>query len=162
MSDEFIPGLRFRSGAHELWALIAESLQEWEHRANEASSNAGLSAVSAWALVQLDPEHPVSQRQLAERLHCDPSTVVDPTDRLERSGMVVRRPNPADRRVNVLTLTDRGKAVRNELLARMFEPPPALRRLSAEDQARFRDVMLGVVGRRKRAKPAPRRSRSAG
>jgi DNA-binding MarR family transcriptional regulator len=126
-----------------------------------ASADAGLSAVSAWALVQLDPEHPMSQRELADRLHCDPSTVVDPTDRLERSGLVVRRPNPADRRINVLTLTEQGKAVRDELLVEMFEPPPALRHLPAEDQARFRDAMLEVVGRPAPAVEPPTSSRTS-
>jgi DNA-binding MarR family transcriptional regulator len=147
VSDEFIPGFRFRSDAHELWALMVESLRGFEQRASAVAADAGLSVVSAWALVQLDPEHPISQRELATRLHCDPSTVVDPTDRLERSGLIVRRPNPADRRVNVLTLTARGKAARKEIVARMFEPPAALRHLSPEDQARFREVMLDVVRR---------------
>ncbi|HEV2141670.1 MAG TPA: MarR family winged helix-turn-helix transcriptional regulator [Candidatus Dormibacteraeota bacterium] len=145
MTDEFVPGLRFRSRSHELWALLVESFQGWETRINEASADAGLSPVSAWALVQLDPEHAISQKELAARLHCNPSTVVDPTDRLEEKGLVVRRANPADRRVNVLTITAKGRHVRNELVARLFEPPEALRRLPAADQARFRDAMAAAV-----------------
>ena len=29
MGDSFVPGLSYRSGAHELWALIVESFREW-------------------------------------------------------------------------------------------------------------------------------------
>ena len=145
MSDDFIPGLRYRSRAQELWALIVESLRDWEDRVNEAAAGAGLSPVSAWALVQIDPEHPISQKELAARLHCNPSTVVDPTDRLEQGGLVVRQANPADRRFNVLMVTPRGSQVRQDLIERLFEPPEAFRRMSAAEQARFRDVMLAAV-----------------
>jgi MarR family transcriptional regulator, organic hydroperoxide resistance regulator len=145
MSDSFVPGLRYRSKAHQLWALIVECLQQWEERVGAAANDAGLSPVSAWALVQLDPEHPISQKELAARLHCNPSTVVDPTDRLEDRGLVVRNANPADRRVNVLVVTPKGRQVREQLLDRLFEPPVAFRRLPAEDQARFRDVLTAAL-----------------
>jgi DNA-binding MarR family transcriptional regulator len=145
VSENFIPGLRYRSPAHELWAVVVESFGGWEERVNSAAAAAGLSPVSAWALVQLDPDNPISQKQLAARLHCNPSTVVDPTDRLEQNGLVIRQPNPADRRVNVLVVTPTGKQVRDGLIDRLFEPPEAFRRLSAREQARFRDVMLAAV-----------------
>lgn len=140
---------------------MIESFGGWEERVNEAAAATGLSPASAWALVQLDPDNPISQRELAARLRCNPSTVVDPTDRLEQSGLVIRQANPADRRVNILVFTPRGKQVRDELIQRLFEPPEAFRRLPAREQARFRDVMLAaVIGARS---PAPaRRTRKAG
>jgi DNA-binding MarR family transcriptional regulator len=145
VSQEFVPGLRYRSRAQELWALLIESYAGWEHRIEEAAAAFDLSPVSAWALVQLDPDHAISQKELAARLHCNPSTVVDPTDRLEEGGLVIRKPKPSDRRINVLTLTARGREVRNELLARLFDPPEALRRLPVADQIRFRDAMAAAV-----------------
>ncbi|HKV87221.1 MAG TPA: MarR family winged helix-turn-helix transcriptional regulator [Candidatus Dormibacteraeota bacterium] len=145
MSDEFVPGLRYRSRAQELWALVVECLAGWEERMNEVSSAVGLSPVSAWTLVQLDPDHAISQKELAARLRCNPSTVVDPTDRLEERGLVIRRPNAADRRVNILTVTPKGREVRDELVGRLFEPPAAFRRLSPADQGRLRDAMLVAV-----------------
>jgi DNA-binding MarR family transcriptional regulator len=78
-------------------------------------------------------------------MKCNPSTVVDPTDRLEEAGLVIRRPNPNDRRVNVLVVTPRGVKVRKKLIARLLEPPGAFKRMPAADQARFRDVMVESV-----------------
>lgn len=156
MSQSFVPGLRYRSRAQELWALVVESLAGWEDRMNEASDAVGLSPVSAWALVQLDPDHAISQKELAARLHCNPSTVVDPTDRLEDGGLVLRSPKQGDRRVNVLTVTPRGRQVRDELVGRLFEPPEAFRRLPPADQTRLRDVMLAAVNESR----APARSGS--
>jgi MarR family transcriptional regulator, organic hydroperoxide resistance regulator len=145
MKESFVPGLRYRSTAHELWALVIESFRGWEERLDEAAGSAGLSSISAWALVQLDPDTPISQKELASRLHCNPSTVVDPTDRLEERGLVIRHASRTDRRVNDLVVTARGKRVRSELIARMFEPPEAFRSLSTREQERFRDVMLSTV-----------------
>jgi DNA-binding MarR family transcriptional regulator len=145
--DEFVPGLRYRTGAQELWALVIESLGGWEQRMNAAAAAAGLSPVSAWALIQIDPDQAISQKELAARLHCTPSTVVDPTDRLEEAGFVTRRPNPADRRVNILTVTPKGRDVRHALVRTLFEPPEAFRRLRPAEQDRFRDAMLAAVGR---------------
>lgn len=145
MSDSIVPGLRYTSGAQELWALVIATLRAWEERINEVAAAAGLSPVSAWTLVQLDAEHPISQKELAARLKCNPSTVVDPTDRLEEAGLVVRKPKPADRRINVLFVTSKGKKVRDDLIDKLFEPPEAFRRLPAMELARFRDVMRDAV-----------------
>jgi MarR family transcriptional regulator, organic hydroperoxide resistance regulator len=159
VSDGFVPGLRYRSRAQELWVLVVESFRGWEDRVNEAAAAAGLSPVSAWALVQLDPDNPISQKELAARLHCNPSTVVDPTDRLEKGGLVIRTANPTDRRVNVLIATPKGKRVREELIERLFEPPEAFRRLPAREQMKFRDLMLAAVTGARRTGPARRPAR---
>ena len=140
--SELIPGYEYRSRAEEMWALVIESLAGWEERANAAAAGVGLSPVSAWALVQLEPGVTISQKELAARMKCNPSTVVDPTDRLEEAGLVIRRPNPRDRRVNVLVVTPKGVKVRKKLIDRLLEPPAAFKRLPAADQARFRDVMV--------------------
>jgi DNA-binding MarR family transcriptional regulator len=144
VSDELVPGLRYSSGAQHLWALVVEALAGWERRMDDAAGAIALSPVSAWALVQLDPENPISQKELAARLHCNPSTVVDPTDRLEEAKFV-HRTTARDRRVNVLVLTAKGKKARAQLIQRLFEPPEAFKRLAAREQARFREVMVEAV-----------------
>ena len=150
--SELIPGYEYGSRAEELWALVVETLAGWEERAAAAAADAGLSPVSAWALVQLEPGASISQKELAARMKCNPSTVVDPTDRLEEAGLVIRRPHPDDRRVNVLVVTAKGVRVRKKLIARLLDPPAAFRRMPAADQARFRDVMIESLkgARRKR------------
>ncbi len=146
MGAAFIPGFRFPSAAHELWALlILASAGPVEARSHETATSLGLSPVSAWALIQLEPGKPMSQKELAERLHCSPSTVVDPTDRLEKRRLVVRRSHPSDRRINVLEVTAAGKRVRKQLISRLFDPPGPLRRLATQDQIKFRAVLLELL-----------------
>jgi len=145
VTEAFIPGHQYRSRAQELWALVVESFQGWEERITEVAEAAGLSPVSAWEPVQLDPDHPVSQKELAARLKCNPSTVVDPTDRLEEADLVLRTANPADRRVNVLVVTAKGRKVREELIERLLDPPDSFHQLSVKEQDRFRDAMFAAV-----------------
>lgn len=139
-----------------MWALLVQYLPAWEDRISQASEASGLSPVSAWALVQLDPEHAISQRELAKRLHCNPSTVVDPTDRLEERRLVARKPHPTDRRINILTVTARGRQVRTQLIDRLFEPPAALRRLPPDQLARLSDALLSAVSEISSPQPEPR------
>jgi DNA-binding MarR family transcriptional regulator len=58
-----------------------------------------------------------SQQTLAERLRISPSRMVAIVDGLERRELLERRPDPSDRRVRRLHLTDSG----HELLGRAFE-----------------------------------------
>jgi DNA-binding MarR family transcriptional regulator len=146
MTDALVPGHRYASGAQEMWAMVIGMLAGWEQRANDAAAEVGLSPVSAWALVQLDPKAPpISQKELARRLKCNPSSVVDSTDRLEQAGMVVRKPNRADRRVNVLVVTPKGVKARKLLISRLLDPPAAFRKLAKDQQARFRALMSEVL-----------------
>jgi DNA-binding MarR family transcriptional regulator len=52
-----------------------------------------------------------SQHALAERLGVPPSRMVAVVDRLEEAGLVERRPDPADRRIRAVHLTEKGREV---------------------------------------------------
>lgn len=78
----------------------------------------------------------VPMRDLAGRLHCDPSNVTFLADRLEERGLVERRPDPSDRRVKLLALTPSGLAVRMRIVQAAATSSP-LARLSPADQQRL-------------------------
>jgi DNA-binding MarR family transcriptional regulator len=52
---------------------------------------------------------PASTNALAQALHLDASTVTRQVAALERAGLVVRRPDPADGRSSSIALTDEGR-----------------------------------------------------
>jgi DNA-binding MarR family transcriptional regulator len=54
---------------------------------------------------------PLSQLEAAQRLGIDRTTMVALLDGLERKKLVGRRPHPADRRKNMVELTDHGREV---------------------------------------------------
>ena len=70
------------------------------------------------ALWQLDPQlGPLTRRELAERLNCEPSNVTILVNRLERRRLVSRAQARGDRRLKALALTPAGIEVRDRLIA---------------------------------------------
>ena len=60
----------------------------------------------------------LSPTRLYEATMISSGGMTDRLDRLERAGLVVRRPDPRDRRGKLIVLTDRGKRLVDETLAR--------------------------------------------
>ncbi|MCZ2403443.1 MarR family transcriptional regulator [Paenarthrobacter sp. Z7-10] len=52
--------------------------------------------------------HGLTPKQLAHELHLTAGSITTMSDRLESSGFLVRKPNPADRRSLLLQLTPAG------------------------------------------------------
>lgn len=100
-----------RSGdslSDDLSFLLARASALSNAAGNAALAPLGLK-VRSYSVLALAAEksHP-SQRELAEYLRLDPSQVVALVDDLQRQGLVVREPDPADRRANVIAATDDG------------------------------------------------------
>lgn len=60
-------------------------------------------------LTRLAGAEPVSQQEAARRLGIDRTTMVALVDALERNALVRRQPDPADRRKNIVGLTEAGR-----------------------------------------------------
>ena len=60
---------------------------------------------SLWA------EEGLTHTELARRLHVRPATVTKMIQRMEKSGFVERRPDPADQRLSRVYLTEAGRSV---------------------------------------------------
>jgi DNA-binding MarR family transcriptional regulator len=104
----------------------------------------GLTESQANLLWLVDPAvEPLSLRQLAARLQCDPSNVTLISAKLEEKGLAVRAPHPADGRVRTLVLTKAGKKVRGRLLAGAYERSPFTSLGEREQQQLHR--LLGKV-----------------
>jgi DNA-binding MarR family transcriptional regulator len=90
--------------------------------------------------------NPVDATRVASLIAFDRSTMGDVLDRLEAKGLILRKPNPADRRAKLLYLTPKGE----ELLERAG---PAvgrvqerlLRPLQREDRATFVRLLKRLV-----------------
>jgi DNA-binding MarR family transcriptional regulator len=134
--------LRLMLGATFGLLTIAERLrQRWAAHA----AAAGLSTAQVNALLTLEPGQAVPMRTLAARLDTDASNLSVLVDRLERRGAVERRPDPGDRRVKALTLTDQGERLRAEFWRGLTEEPGALDPLSDPD-LRTLAALLSTLG----------------
>ncbi|MET8763029.1 MarR family transcriptional regulator [Lentzea sp. NPDC004782] len=89
---------------------------------------------------------PLTTRELAERMCCEPSNVTFVIDRLEAQGLVDRVPHPNDRRARHLVLTRKGEELRRKLLDRVSRESP-LAHLSDVERDRLRDQLLRALDR---------------
>jgi DNA-binding MarR family transcriptional regulator len=69
-----------------------------------------ISMSAAFALRELDAGTPLSQRELADRLRLEKSSVSRMAAELERKGLLVRERDPDNQRQYRLRLTDRGRS----------------------------------------------------
>lgn len=129
---------------------VAERFFELYHRVhrlvNASMSEEGVSLARSKFLFYLSELGPCRCADIASALSFAPRTVTEAIDGLERDGMVIREPDPQDRRAKVITITDLGRASldaalqpRRQMIEELF---------SALDDGERTDLyrMLGLLG----------------
>jgi DNA-binding MarR family transcriptional regulator len=134
-----------RDPATEAWELLLEVFGDVRPRMLDVQAEYGLKPPQFFALNALDEPQPMSH--IADMLRCDRSAVTWITDRLEERGYVERRADQSDRRVKLLALTDEGRHVREEIRARLAEPPESISNLSRAEQRTLRDLLRKALDR---------------
>ena len=123
---------------------------------NAALSEHGLRVRSYSVLALAAGSARTSQRELAELLRLDPSQVVALVDELQARGLVVREPDPADRRANVVVATERGRTVHAQAAGAARAAEAALHDdLSEADRRRLTELL------KRMAFPSPGRAKGA-
>lgn len=87
---------------------------------------------------------PQSQRELARRLHYDPSNINALADSLEARGLIERRSDVSDRRLRLLALTPEGERLRSTLENRLAQPPTFLDRLTPAEQKQLLALLAKI------------------
>lgn len=107
-------------------ALTSKAVRaEFDQRLTEAGGS-----LTTWIVLRSAGGDGLSQRELAARMGVEGPTLVRHLDRLEREGLIQRRPDTGDRRVTRILVTGRGQA----LLARLALVAGAL-------EAQLRDLL---------------------
>jgi DNA-binding MarR family transcriptional regulator len=99
---------------HRLIHTISLLLDDGDRRALEQTK---LSPMEFAVLQQLDREHGRRLTDIGADLLCVKSTITRLVDRLEADGLVLRTPDPSDRRAQRLLLTARGAVLREAAAA---------------------------------------------
>ncbi len=85
--------------------------------ADRRLSNIGLTRAQWQALGNLKRLGPLTQATLADVMELQTATITRLIDRLESSGWVVRCPSAHDRRVKLVSMTEKAKSVMDEVSA---------------------------------------------
>lgn len=110
---------------------VSEKLFELYHRVhkliNESMTQEGVSLARSKFLCFLSRLGPCRSTDIADALNFAPRTVTEALDGLERDRLVERKPDPADRRAKIVSITETGRQVleaaempRKQLLEEIF------------------------------------------
>ena len=106
----------------------------------------GLSPKQLVLIWRLPPGSTVSMREMGDKLSCDASFMTGMVDRLEEDGLIERRPDPGDRRVTLIALTDEGAEFRDRALAALHEPPEEFGALDRDELDQLATLLGKVAG----------------
>ena len=105
-----------------------------------AAAAHGLSGAQA-RLLGLVVTEPRPMSRLAYVLRCEPSNVTGLVDRLEKHGLVQRRPDAQDRRVKLIAPTEAGVELSAKVWADMNFAAEPLRGLAEHERLQLRDLL---------------------
>ncbi|MFG2502720.1 MarR family winged helix-turn-helix transcriptional regulator [Streptomyces sp. NPDC048441] len=128
----------------EVCGLVNGLAQQIADHVRERAVNLGLTAAQATALREMTG--PMTMRELAERMSCEPSNATFVIDKLEKQGLVERHAHPTDRRAKQLVLTAKGNALRDRLLELLAQDSP-LAGLTPQQQRLLQDLLEQAITR---------------
>jgi DNA-binding MarR family transcriptional regulator len=96
-------------------------------------------------LVRLARTDGISMGEMARGIGCDPSYVTALVDDLTTHGLASREPDPVDRRVKIVVLTEKGRTLAEEIHAVLSVPPAAFSALSRTEVRQLRELLDKVV-----------------
>ena len=116
-------------------------------RIDEVAAEFELSPAQVCTLLRMTPGESVAMSALAGTMACDPSNVTGIVDKLESRGFIARQGTDHDRRIKHLAVTERGRRIRDKLVAAVMNPPEAVAALPSEVKARLTGLLRGLLER---------------
>ncbi|MBW8637754.1 MarR family transcriptional regulator [Hoeflea sp. WL0058] len=124
---------------NHLARLFASELQN-------AIRHLGIAPAQFMTMLELWREDGQTQKTLVQKLHVEQATMANTLTRMERDGLIRRKPNPADARSQQIWLTQKAKKLEGPATdAAGSINDIALADLSETEKAQFLDLMGRVI-----------------
>jgi DNA-binding MarR family transcriptional regulator len=131
----------------EITWLLHRAAQRMHAATGEQAEAHGLQLRDYIVLSALDRTSQLTQGDLAKVLGLDKTTLMSQLDRLERSGLVLRRADPRDRRARIPEITAAGSAVREKVARASSGVEAAALSAFPPDQVQtFRRMLVHIIG----------------
>jgi len=133
--------------AEEAFDRLRRIVFEGEHveRMAGLGTRTGLSPGVIKTLVRLSRTDGISMGEMARGIGCDPSYITALVDDLAEHGLATREPDPIDRRVKIIVLTEKGRSLAEEINADLSVPPASFNALSRAELVQLCDLLDKVV-----------------
>ena len=106
--------------------LAGQLAKEFARALQTRAAKLGFSAGQFPILLELWNEEGLTQKQLLERVDVEQATMANTLARMERDGLIERRPHPSDRRAQLVFLTVKARDLKDEALSAASEADQAL------------------------------------
>ncbi|MCB1411087.1 MAG: MarR family transcriptional regulator [Rhodobacteraceae bacterium] len=111
----------------------------------------GLAPAQFMVLLELWQDDGLTQRDLVERLDVEQATMANTLARMDRDGLITRRPSETDRRARVVEITPKARAMREAAIAAAkAQNEAALAGLTGAERDELLRLMRKVIGAMKR------------
>jgi DNA-binding MarR family transcriptional regulator len=136
------------AGRPDLAAMLAPLLREAIAAEEPVLEAHGLTMWGYVVLLALDRSSMRTQAALAAAIGADKTRIIPTLDELQQGGYIERRPDPADRRVRLLAITEAGRKLKDAVQAKIQRGEERwLGELSAEERRVFLRVLERLTRR---------------
>jgi len=97
--------------------LASQLAKAFSRSLQQRAADLGFSPGQFPVLMELWAEDGLTQKQLLDRVDIEQATMANTLARMERDGLIERRPHPSDRRAQLIFLTSRAKALEADAIA---------------------------------------------
>jgi DNA-binding MarR family transcriptional regulator len=108
--------MRLRDTRVVAWLQMMRVSDKMARLSNEHIRCLGMTGAQFDVLAQLSTHEGISQQTLSEKLFVTKGNVCGLIGRMEQRDLVERRPDPNDKRANLLFLTDKGRALAENVM----------------------------------------------
>jgi DNA-binding MarR family transcriptional regulator len=135
------------SADSEITWLLHRAAQHLRGLTGEEAERHGIQLRDYIVLSALDKTPNLTQVELGKALGLDKTTLMSRLDRLERMGLIVRRPDPRDRRARIPEITAAGEDLRAAVASACDRAESAVLDSFGPGQVRlFRQMLLTIIG----------------
>jgi MarR family 2-MHQ and catechol resistance regulon transcriptional repressor len=146
-----------RIDAPGLWLVLLRSYRALSHIAERSISGTGLGLTDFATLEALLHKGPLTIGEIQSKVPLALGSMTAVVDRLERRGLILRTPSPADRRAKILKLSPKGRAAVEEAFRRhAADLETVMAVLDQREKRQLHDLLkrIGLFAAAARAAPA--------
>ena len=131
----------------EITWLLHRAAQRMRGATGEQADKHGLQLRDYIVLSALSMTANLTQGELGKALGLDKTTLMSQLDRLERTGLVVRRSDPRDRRARIPEITEAGNALRAKVASACDSVETSILNSFSRDHVQiFRRMLFDIIG----------------
>ena len=128
---------------HEIIDLLLGFMDSFKDQFVDVTESHDLSLPQGHLLLTLD--EPIAMRDVAAGMGYDVSHITSLVDQLEARHLVERRPDPSDRRVKRIVITEGGLQLRNQMEDQLLDTLLPLGQLSSAQRVKLRDLLALAI-----------------